>query len=278
MAKVQEDDRKAAFVFVGDFNAHHKEQLNSVSATDCHGLKAFDFACESGCEQIIHEATHTSGNCLDLAFTDSPGVITSKVCTPVGTSDHATVCLTIKTEQAVPEMSYSQKIFIKSQADWNGITSDLRGIVWPELYNEAEPVMRLNEELVNIIERRVPSRIINYRNRDKAWFNADCRRAYLEKQEAYKLWRRNRSPLTWENYTRLRTEAQQVYASAEREYNETIKETLRESMQAHKWWSTLKSALFGNESSVPALLKPSGSVTHCPKEKAVLLADVFDSK
>ena len=69
-----------------------------------------------------------------------------------------------------------------------------------------------------------------------------------------------------------------MYASADREYNEPIKETLRGSTQPHKWWSTLKSALFGSESSVPALLKPSGSVTHCPKEKAVLLADVFDSK
>ena len=278
MAKVQGDDRKAAFVFVGDFNAHHKEWLNSVSATDCHGLRAYDFACESGCEQLIHEATHTSGNCLDLAFTDSPGAITSKVGSPIGTSDHATVCLTIKTEQAVPVMSYSRKIYLKSRADWNGILGDLNSIAWPELYKQAEPVIRLNEELVTIIERRVPSRLIYFRNSDKAWFTADCRRAYIEKQEAYKLWRRNRSPLTWENYTRLRSEARRVYASAEKEYNDTIKETLRGTSQSHKWWSSLKSALFGVEPSIPALLKQDGSVTHCPKEKAVLLADIFDSK
>ena len=49
MAKIQGDDRKATFVFVGDFNAHHEEWLN-VSATDCHGLRAFDFTCESCCE------------------------------------------------------------------------------------------------------------------------------------------------------------------------------------------------------------------------------------
>ena len=69
-----------------------------------------------------------------------------------------------------------------------------------------------------------------------------------------------------------------MYASAEKEYNDTIKDTLRSSTQPHKWWSTLKSALFGNESSLPALLIPDGSVTFCPKEKAVLLANVFDSK
>ena len=31
MAAIQENDRKASFVFIGDFNAHHKEWLNSIS-------------------------------------------------------------------------------------------------------------------------------------------------------------------------------------------------------------------------------------------------------
>ena len=30
--------------------------------------------------------------------------------------------------------------------------------------------------------------------------------------------------------------------------------------------------------AVPPLLRPNGSFTHCPKEKAALFADVFDSK
>ncbi|XP_068207436.1 G-protein coupled receptor GRL101-like [Palaemon carinicauda] len=48
MAKIQDDDRKASLVFVGDFNAHHREWLNSVSPTDRLGLAALDFASESG--------------------------------------------------------------------------------------------------------------------------------------------------------------------------------------------------------------------------------------
>ena len=55
MATIQESDIKASFVFVGDFNAHHREWLNSVSPTDGHGLRALDFSFESGCEQIIHK-------------------------------------------------------------------------------------------------------------------------------------------------------------------------------------------------------------------------------
>ena len=48
MTAIQENDRKASFVFIGDSNAHHKEWLNSISQTDCHGLRALDFSSELG--------------------------------------------------------------------------------------------------------------------------------------------------------------------------------------------------------------------------------------
>ena len=76
----------------------------------------------------------------------------------------------------------------------------------------------------------------------------------------------------------LRSAAQDVYAFAEREFNHGIKETLLGATQPHKWWSTLKSALFGVDDDMPPIFKPDGSLTHCPKEKATLLANVFDGK
>ena len=48
MAAIQENARKDSFVFIGDFNAHHREWLNSISQTDCHGLRALNFSSESG--------------------------------------------------------------------------------------------------------------------------------------------------------------------------------------------------------------------------------------
>ena len=278
MAAIQESDRKAAFLFVGDFNAHHREWLNSVSPTDCHGLRALDFATESGCEQLIHRPTHRSGNPLDLILTDVPGVITSNVGSPIGTSDHTYVSAHIKTEQVVPEVSSSRKIYLKSQGNWNGVLRDLSNLNWSHFYHQDDPIEPISKAFVEIIDRYVPSRVVTFRNKDKAWFNNDCKRAYLEKQEAYNLWKRNRSDLTWSNYVRLRSVAQEVYAEAERDYNSGIKETLLGASQPHKWWSTLKSALFGIDDGMPPLLKPDGSLTHCPKDKANLLANVFESK
>ena len=278
MAAIQENDRKAVFLFVGDFNAHHTEWLYSVSPTDCHGRRALDFATESGCEQLIRRPTHRSGNSLDLIFTDVPGVVSGNVGVPIGTSDHTFVSATIKTEQIVPDISFSRKVYLKSRGNWRGIRSDLSNLNWPDFYHLEDPIEPLSAAIIEIIDRHVPSRVLTFRNKDKAWFNDDCRRAYLEKQEAYNLWKRNRSDLTWNNYVRLRSAAQEVYGLAEREYNRGIKETLENASQSHKWWSTLKSALFGIDDGIPPLLKPDGSLVHCPKEKTTLFANVFDAK
>lgn len=60
MAAIQENDKKALFLFAGEFNDHHTEQLNSVSPIDCQGLRALDFFSRSRCDQIIHSPTYRS--------------------------------------------------------------------------------------------------------------------------------------------------------------------------------------------------------------------------
>ena len=187
MAAIQENDRKASFVFIGDFNAHHKEWLNSVSNTDSHGLRALDFPSESGCDQIIHNSNHRSGNCLDLIFTDTSGVVAGNVGGPIGTSDHCYISAIIKTEHAVPDISFSRKIYPKSQADWDVILNDLCELDWPDIYRQVDFVASMNDVFEGIIVRRIPSRVIKFCIKDKAWFKEDCKRANLAKQEAYQL-------------------------------------------------------------------------------------------
>ena len=278
MAAIQESDRKASFVFIGDSNAHHKEWLNSITQTDCHGLRALDFSSESGCAQIIHNPTHRSGNCLDLIFIDTPGVVTGNVGSPIGTSDHCYVSAIIKTEHTVPDISFSRKIYLKSKADWDGILNDLRKLDWPDIYRQADIIVSVNDGFERIIVKHTPSQVIKFCTKDKAWFNEDCRQANLAKQKAYQLWRRNCSDITWNTYVNLRNAAQETYDAAEKEYNDGVRDTLIGTTNSHKWWSTLKTALFGVDVAIPPLLRPDGPLTHCPKEKAALFADVSDSK
>ena len=46
----------------------------------------------------------------------------------------------------------------------------------------------------------------------------------------------------------------------------------------HKWWSTLKSGVFGTSSSLPVLINEGGGLVCESVGKADLLSDHFDSK
>ena len=46
----------------------------------------------------------------------------------------------------------------------------------------------------------------------------------------------------------------------------------------HKWWSTLKSAVFDSSSSLPSLIRKGGGLVCESVGKADLLSDHFDSK
>ena len=46
----------------------------------------------------------------------------------------------------------------------------------------------------------------------------------------------------------------------------------------HKWWSTLKSAVFGSSSSLPPLISEGGGLVCESVGKSDLLSDHFDSK
>ena len=255
MANIQSLDPKAAFVFVGDLNANHREYLNSVSPTNQHGRAALDFSNLSGCEQIVSSPTHVSGNRLDLCFTDVPGVVNIDIVPPLGTSDHSTLSIKLHTDFILPNLSYSRTVFLKSRINWPGINSDFADIQWRNIYNAPCPVAALNSVLVNICKTRVPSKLIKTRLKDEAWFNDECRQAQRDKQTAYRLWSRFRTRFCWENYTRLRADAKRIYSLAETEYNNHLKEVLTGTAQPHKWWPALKKSLFGVDNSLPPLSK-----------------------
>ena len=277
MNDIQEHDRKSAFVFVGDLNAHHREWLNSSTETDSYGRAAYNFATISGCAQLINEPTR-GNNCLDLLLTDVPGVVDSAVKPPLGTADHSVISFTLKLSFSIPNVQFTRKVLLKSRIDWDRVTSDIRSIVWSDIYNSPDPIVQLNNILVTIINRRVPTKIIKSRLKDKAWFNSDCVKAFNDKQSAYRLWTRDKSRLLWDNYVWYRNHAKSVFDAAQSEYKLSVRESLSEATDAHKWWSHLKSFLFGINTTLPPIRTDDGSVTFDPSVMAEVFSSVFQRK
>ena len=82
-----------------------------------------------------------AGSCLRLKgilVTDTPGVVGGNVGSPIVTSDQCYASAIIKTEHAMPDISFSCKICLKSQADWDGILNDLRKLDWPDIYRQVD--------------------------------------------------------------------------------------------------------------------------------------------
>ena len=148
------------FSFIGGFNAHHREWLNSASPTNGLGHRAYDLANLSGCHQLVDEPTHNLGNTLDLRLTDVPGIVDVIVSRPVGTSDHNSILVNITADFPVPNYSKSFEILSKSNINCNLIANKLSIIKLPNIYADEFPVSAFNSKVKYIIDRFVPSRLI----------------------------------------------------------------------------------------------------------------------
>ena len=99
------------------------------------------------------------------------------------------------------------------------------------------------------------------RNKDKPWFDDQCRNAFSLKQEAHLPWTRNRSRVNWEELVRCQVIANETYSDPKRQFSDINRDVLMNVQSPHKWWHTLKSAVFGSSSSLPPLV--SGEVDWC---------------
>ena len=98
------------------------------------------------------------------------------------------------------------------------------------------------------------------------------------KQKAHLRWTRDRSRVNWEEFVRCQVRANETYSEAKRQVSVRNIDVLMNVQSPHKWWSTLKSAVFGSSSSQPPVVGPGGGLVYESVGKADLLSDHFDSK
>ena len=136
----------------------------------------------------------------------------------------------------------------------------------------------MNEHLSLLVGRCVPTKVIRVRNKDKPWFDHQCRHAFDFKQEAHLRWTRDRSQVNWEEFVCCQVRANETNSEAKRQFSDRNRTVLLNVHSPHKWWSTLKSAVFGTSSSLPPLVSEGGGLVCEYVGKADLLSYYFDSK
>ena len=86
---------------------------------------------------------------------------------------------------AVPHLCVSRKVNQKHQVNWNTVCGAIRELPWRNIWLSDNPVEVLNELLSLLVSRYVPTKVIRVHNKDKSWFDDQCRHAFSLKQEAH---------------------------------------------------------------------------------------------
>ena len=140
------------------------------------------------------------------------------------------------------------------------------------------PIEVLNEHISLLVGRYVPTKVIRVHNKDKHWFDDQCRHAFGLNQKAHIRWTRDRSRVNREEFIHCQVRANETYSEAKRQFSDRNRDDLMNVQSPHKWWSTLKSAVFFSHSSLPLLISKGGGLVCESVGKADLLSVHFDSK
>ena len=89
---------------------------------------------------------------------------------------------------------------------------------------------------------------------------------------------RDRSLMNWDEFVRCQVRANETYSDAKRQFSDRTRDVLMNIHSPHKWWSTVKSAVFGLSLPLPPLVSEGGGLVCESVGKADLLSDDFDSK
>ena len=111
--------------------------------------------------------------------------------------------------QAVPNLCVSRKVFLKHQVNWNTVcgANAIWELPWRNIWLSDNPVEVSQKHLSLLVGRSfifpcTRTKIIRVRNKDKRWFDDQCRHAFGLKQETHLRWTRDRSRVSWEEFVR----------------------------------------------------------------------------
>ena len=93
----------------------------------------------------------------------------------------------------------------------------------------------MNELLSLLVGRYVPTKVIRVRNKDKPWFDDQCRHAFGPKQEAHLWWTRDRSSVNWEAFVCCQVRANETYSEAKSRLSDRNRDVLINVHSLHKW-------------------------------------------
>ena len=95
----------------------------------------------------------------------------------------------------------------------------MQDLPWHDIWFAVNPVEVLNEYSLPLVGHFVPTKIVRVRNKDKPWFDNQCRHAFGLKQEAHLWWTHDCSRVNWEEFVYCQVRANETYSEATRYFS-----------------------------------------------------------
>ena len=124
---------------------------------------------------------------------------------------------------------------LKHQVNWNTVCGVMRDLPWRNIWSSDNPVEVLNEHLSLLVGCYVPTKIMRVRNKDKPWFDDQCRLTFDFKQEAHLRWTRDPSRVNWEEFVRCQVTANEACSEAKHKFSVRNIDVLMNVQSPHKF-------------------------------------------
>ena len=115
----------------------------------------------------------------------------------------------------------------------------IRDLPWRNIWLVDNHVETLNEHRSLLVGRHVPTQVIRVHNKDKPWFNVQCRHVFGLKLEVHLRWTCDSTPINWEEFVHCQVRANETYSEVKRQFSDRNRDVLMKGHSPQKWWSTL---------------------------------------
>ena len=186
-------------VLIGDFNFPDIDW--STGSAGGKGREFYDATAEVFLQQYVQEATHRSGNILDLVLCDQEEMISEvKGEGRLGKSDHDIISFTLRVRS---NKLASQRMTMNfRKANFEEMRKRMREMDWRNILREKD----VNEMWISIrgcIERLmtelIPMKRVKTKNNPQ-WFDRDVKRSIEKKKDAWKRWKQSGGEREKEEY------------------------------------------------------------------------------
>ena len=207
-------------IIIGDFNFPGIGWESGTS--DAKGRCFYETCMDAFITQHVQEATHNSGNLLDLVLTSDEDMVREvRMLGKIGSSDHEAMMVdmgTGATSEAEERWmrNYDRGDYKKMRQEVNlNWDIEFEGLGVEERWN------RMEEVIESAMEKCIPWKKLSA-NRRPRWITGDIQRLIREKRKAWTRWKRNRSEMEKANYKKLEARVKKAIRNSKKSLEKAV--------------------------------------------------------